>query len=184
MWKPSPEEGFFIEHQRIGGSPERNLCMESEKRADEVITHEVVFPQDTNHYGTLFGGQMLSWMDKVAYYAATRFCGHNTVTVSVESIDFAVPVRNGDLLDLHGRVIHTARTSMVIRVDVYKAEMQHTSERVLSHTGYFTFVALDNEGKPRRVPTLLLENEEDERLFEVGNRIKEQALARRRSAHR
>ncbi len=158
--------------------------MDSERRADEVITHEVVFPQDTNHYGTLFGGKMLSWMDKVAYYASTRFCGQNTVTVSVEGIDFSVPVRNGDLLDLHARVIHTARTSLVIRVDVFKTEMPYTSERRLSHTGYFTFVALDDDGKPRRVPTLLLETEEDRRLFSLGAKIKEHALSRRKSASR
>jgi len=153
--------------------------MESEKRADEIITHEVVFPQDTNHYGTLFGGQMLSWMDKVAYYAATRFCGYNTVTVSVESIDFSVPVRNGDFLDIHGRVIYSAKTSMVIRVDVYKTEMPQTEGRVLSHTGYFTFVALDDHGRPRRVPTLVQETQEDRRLYRLGQQIKEKSHARR-----
>lgn len=158
--------------------------MDSTRRADEVVTHEVVFPQDTNHYGTLFGGKMLSWMDKVAYYASARFCGRNTVTVSVESLDFSVPVRNGDLLDLHARVIHTAKTSMVIRVDVYKTEMPQTSERVLSHTGYFTFVALDEAGKPRRVPCLLLETEEDRRLYELGSRVKGQALSRRKTSSR
>jgi len=58
--------------------------------------------------------------------------------------------------------------------------MPRASERTLSHTGYFTFVALDDHGKPCRVPTLLLSTDEERRLFEVGARIREQALTRRK----
>ena len=154
--------------------------MSEPRKSEAVTTFEVVFPTDTNHYGSLFGGRLISWMDKAAYYAAVRFSGFAAVTASVERINFAVALRTGDMLELRAQVIYTGRTSMVIKVDVYAINMGSDRDKKLTNTGYFTFVALGEDGRPRRVPGMIVESEEEKSLFELGRSVKADLLARRR----
>ena len=77
------------------------------RKTVSVTTVEVVFPQHTNHYGPLFGGTLLSWIDKIGFYAVARYCGRPAVTVAVEGIDFTVPLMVGDQVELEARIIHT-----------------------------------------------------------------------------
>ncbi|OGG94736.1 MAG: hypothetical protein A2508_00565 [Candidatus Lambdaproteobacteria bacterium RIFOXYD12_FULL_49_8] len=149
------------------------------KKAEVISTIEIVFPEDSNHFHSLFGGRMLAWMDKASYYAAFRFAGTPAVTASVESLDFTHSPKVGDVLDITARVIHTGRSSMVIRVDVYCQDVAHKKEKVLSNTGYFNFVALTEEGKPFEIPPLLIETDEERRLFKIGAMVKQQANERR-----
>lgn len=154
--------------------------MSAPRKSEPVTTFEVVFPTDTNHYGSLFGGRLISWMDKAAYYAAVRYSGFAAVTASVERINFAVALRTGDMLELKARVIYTGRTSMVIKVDVYLVNVGSGGDKRLTNTGYFTFVALGEDGKPECVPKIIIETEEEKSLFELGNSIKADMLARHR----
>lgn len=114
---------------------------------------EIVFPQDTNHQGTAFGGWVISLMDKAACVAAVRYAAGNVVTVRMDAIDFHIPIRVGDAAVLDARVISVGRSSMKIRVDVYREKMSSGEQR-LATNGIFTFVALDEDGKPRRIPPL------------------------------
>ena len=122
-------------------------------RITEVSLIEMVFPEQTNHYGTLFGGQALALMDKAAFIGASRYARRTVVTASSERVDFHVPVRQGQLVELETRIVATGRTSMTVEVDLY-AEDLLTGDRQLGTRGRFVLVALDAHGKPTSVPPL------------------------------
>lgn len=84
----------------------------------EAKTLEYVFPTDTNPLGTIFGGTLVAWMDKVAAFAAIRRARSPVVTASIEGIDFTVPIKQGDLVELSARVERVGRRSLRVRVEV------------------------------------------------------------------
>ena len=113
---------------------------------------EVIFPGHTNHLGTAFGGHILSLMDKAAAFAAGRYArSPGVVTASFDRVDFRVPIRSGDILEVVGRVEAVGRTSMRVRVDVLK-EDRLTRARTLATTGTVTMVAIGEDGRPAPVP--------------------------------
>jgi uncharacterized protein (TIGR00369 family) len=116
---------------------------------------EMVFPEQTNHYGTLFGGQALALMDKAAFVAASRWARRTVVTASSERVDFHVPIRQGQLVELIATVIATGRTSMTVEVEVH-AEDLLSGDRQLGTRGRFVMVALDAHGKPAAVPQIVV----------------------------
>ncbi len=120
---------------------------------DPVRVMDVVFPNQTNHYGTLFGGQALALMDRAAFIAATRFARCVVVTASSQKTDFHTPVVQGQLVELVARVISTKRSSMVVEVELFGEELL-SGARALCTRGEFTMVALDSHGKPTPVPSL------------------------------
>lgn len=120
----------------------------------------IVAPQDLNIHGTLFGGQLLALMDRVAAIAAMRHARKNCVTVSIDKVDFVAPVRHGYLLDLVARIHFTARTSMEIYVDAW-AEEPHSGERAHVCEAFFSFVAVDDKLRPTAIPPVMLESERD-----------------------
>jgi acyl-CoA hydrolase len=120
-------------------------------RITEARLIEMVFPEQTNHYGTLFGGQALALMDKAAFIVASRYARRTVVTASSERVDFHVPVRQGQLIELVSRVCATGRTSITVEVELY-AEDLLTGDRHLATRGRFVLVALDAHGKPTGVP--------------------------------
>lgn len=122
-------------------------------RLIETELVEVVFPDQTNHYGTLFGGQALALMDKAAFIAASRFGRSAFVTASSEKADFHVPVRQGALVELRARIASTGRTSLKVEVELHSEDLL-TGERRLGTRGGFVLVALDSNGRPTPVPPL------------------------------
>ena len=88
-------------------------------RAPIVEMREIVFPHHANHYGTLFGGQALAWMDKAAFLVATELCDEVVVTARSEAVDFLTPVRVGDLVRLQARVVEQGRRSLRVAVDLF-----------------------------------------------------------------
>ena len=119
----------------------------------EVTLIEMVFPEQTNHYGTLFGGQALALMDKAAFIVASRYARRAVVTASSEKVDFHVPVSQGQLVELVARVVATGSTSITVDVTLY-AEDLLTGDRQLGTQGRFVLVALDAHRKPTTVPAL------------------------------
>jgi acyl-CoA hydrolase len=112
---------------------------------------ESVFPTDTNPRGNLFGGTLVSWMDKAAGFAAMRRARSTVVTAAIEDIAFSVPIVVGDLVEVHARVVSVGRTSMRIRVEVSKEDpIAGTSE--LCTVGHFTMVAIGPDRRPVPVP--------------------------------
>jgi uncharacterized protein (TIGR00369 family) len=111
---------------------------------------EIVFPQDTNAHGTLFGGKALSMMDVVGGIAAMRACRKPVVTASIDRIDFKEPIRTGEFVETIARVVKIGRTSITIEVELW-AEHPTSGERRLSTVGKFIYVAITPEGKPTPV---------------------------------
>lgn len=122
-------------------------------RIVEARLIEVVFPQQTNHYGTLFGGQALALMDKAAFVVASRYARRMVVTASSEKTDFHVPVRQGQLVELVARVVATGRTSMTVEVELFSEDLL-TGDRQLGTRGRFVMVALDAHGRPASIVPL------------------------------
>jgi uncharacterized protein (TIGR00369 family) len=121
---------------------------EHEHRADEEVhLAELVMPNRTNHQGSLFGGHALGLMDHAGWVAATRRARRTMVTVASDRVEFKVPVRAGQLVELVARVTKVGRTSVTVAVDMYAEEVA-TGERQLATSGSFVFVAVDDEGRP------------------------------------
>lgn len=112
---------------------------------------EIVFPEQANHYGTLFGGQALALMVKAAVVVASRFSRLPVVIASTERIDFYVPVKQGQLVELVARVAQTGRTSITVEVELYSEDIG-SGARALCTRGRIVLVAIDAEGKPTPVP--------------------------------
>lgn len=108
---------------------------------------EMVFPNQTNHYGTLFGGDALRLMDMAAFVTASRHARRSVVTASSERIDFHIPVRQGQLAEVVGRVTATGKTSLTVEVELW-AEDLLTGKRELCTKGSFVLVAVDEHGRP------------------------------------
>lgn len=114
---------------------------------------EMVFPDHTNHLGTLFGGQALAWMDKAAFIVASRHARRTVVTARSEEVNFKVPVRTGQLAELVARIVHVGHSSMTVEVEL-TGEDPLTGDRRVCTTGRFVMVALDSNGTPATVPPL------------------------------
>jgi acyl-CoA hydrolase len=110
-----------------------------------------VFPQDTNSLGTLFAGTLVGWMDKAAAYAAMRRVRGGVVTAAMEEIAFKVPIHQGDLVEVDARVVSVGRTSLRVRIDVWRERIEDGS-RELCVQGHFTLVAVGRDGRPVVVP--------------------------------
>jgi uncharacterized protein (TIGR00369 family) len=118
--------------------------------SDEVRLAEIVMPDKTNHLGTLFGGHALGLMDHAGWVAATRFAHRTMVTVASDRVEFKVPVRAGQLVELVARVTHVGRTSVTVGVDMF-AEDIASGQRTLATSGSFVVVAVDDHGRPTPV---------------------------------
>jgi len=139
---------------------------------------EVVLPQDANVLGNILGGRVMHLVDVAAAIAAHRHSNSHVVTASVDYLDFRNPIRVGELIVLKASVNRVFRTSMEIGVKVF-SENVLTAERKHTTSAYVTFVAIDEAGRPKPVPPLIVETAEERRRFR-------DALARRRIrlAHR
>ena len=116
-------------------------------RFEEVRLAELIMPNRTNHHGTLFGGHALGLMDHAGWVAATRCARRTMVTVASDRVEFKVPVRAGQLVELVARVTKVGRTSVTVVVDMY-AEDVASGDRRLATSGSFVFVAIDDDGRP------------------------------------
>ena len=129
-------------------------------RESQVIVSQMMMPQDTNPAGNVHGGVIMKLIDTAGGLVANRHTRSNTVTASIDRLDFHHPVYIGDVLTLKASVNYVGRTSMEVGVRV-EAENVITGE--VRHTGsaYLTFVALDENRRPRPLPPLILETDEE-----------------------
>ncbi len=132
-----------------------------------VETRHIILPDDANHYGTAFGGAIMSWIDLIAVMAAQRHSEKESVTVSIDRVNFISPIQIGDHVHLLAMVNYVGRTSMEIGVQVNR-ENPYTGESVRATTAYLSFVALDENKRPTAVPELILESETEIRRFNEG----------------
>lgn len=108
---------------------------------------EMVFPNQTNHYGTLFGGQALQLMDKSAFITASRCTRKAMVTACSERVDFKAPVKTGHLVEVVGRVVRRGKTSVAVSVELFSEDLL-TGQQQLCAEAQFVLVAIDGHNKP------------------------------------
>lgn len=144
----------------------------------EIEMTQLVLPNDTNILGNLLGGQLMHWIDIAGALAASRHSNKVVATVALDSLDFRHPVRLGEMVILKARLTWVGRTSMEVSVDVY-AENMKAGNTILTNKAFITFVALDDDGKPTEVPPLILETEEERRVYKEAEKRREYRLKRR-----
>lgn len=119
-------------------------------------------PADANFMGNVFGGSVLSEVDRVAYVCAMRHSGQVCVTASLDRVDFLAPVHVGDLVQFDGRLTGVGRSSMEVLVEVTAEQAAGGARRPVGRA-FVTMVAVDRDGRPTAVPELLVETEEERR---------------------
>lgn len=130
-----------------------------------VAMTELVLPNDTNTFGNLMGGRLMYWMDIAAALSAMKHCGSPVVTASVDNISFQSPIRIGNVVHIEAKVSRAFNSSMEVHMNVW-GEDALQQYKYKSNEAYFTFVALDPNGKSRAVPSLIPETEEETKVFE------------------
>jgi acyl-CoA hydrolase len=123
-----------------------------------------VMPHMQNVRGDLFGGELMALVDQAAAVAAIRHAGGPAVTASIERVDFRERIPVGALVTCSATVDFVGNSSMDITVEVY-SELVSSGERQHTHTAHVVFVALDDAGKPKRVPRLLPETDEERERY-------------------
>lgn len=153
--------------------------MTKKASASRTNLTDLVFPPDTNHHNTIFGGKVMAYVDKIACIAAMRHSRKPVVTVGSDNFDFVAPIKTGEAINLEAYVTWAHRTSMEVYV---KAESENllTGERKLTARAYLTFIALDDEGKPTEVPQVVPESEEEQDQFEQAQSRYQVRMQRRK----
>ena len=148
--------------------------MKTPKESHIVMT-ELVLPNDTNVFGNLMGGRLMYWMDIAAALAAQKHCNAPVVTASVDNISFENPIKLGNVVHIQANVTRAFTSSMEVHMNVWGEDLTH-QYKYKSNEAYYTFVALDPNRKPRPVPQLLTETEEEKRLSEGALRRRQLRL--------
>jgi acyl-CoA hydrolase len=146
-----------------------------------VVRTSRIFPNDVNNHNTLFGGKLMSDMDMLASISATRHSRKECVTASTDSVDFLSPITPQDSVCYESFVTWTGNTSLEVFVKII-AENLMSGERKIAATAFFTFVALDGNGKPAKVPGIIPETEEEKKLFETGKERAEKRKIHRKNS--
>ncbi len=133
--------------------------MSTDKEFSEYDTRivEMVFPTQTNHYGTLFGGHALELMDKSAFITASRYARKTMVTASSERIDFQTPVKQGYLVEVVGRIVKRGNSSVTVNVELFGENLLSGDRHLCAH-GNFVLVSVDKDSKPIPLDTNISEN--------------------------
>jgi acyl-CoA thioesterase YciA len=122
---------------------------ESEPCGDLSI-RTLAMPADTNQNGDIFGGWLLSQMDVGGGIFASKIAKSRTVTVAVEAMNFRKPVYVGDLVSVHANLVRVGRTSITVHLEAWVTRRKE-SRAILVTDGNFTYVAIDDQGKPQAI---------------------------------
>lgn len=141
----------------------------------EINMTELVLPNDTNLFGNLMGGRLMYWMDIAAALSAGKHCNFPVVTASVDNISFESPIKLGNVVHITAKVTRAFNTSMEVHLKVWGEDLTQ-QYKYKSNEAYYTFVALDPNRKPRRVPELIAETEEEINLFDGALRRRQLRL--------
>ncbi|WP_297334958.1 acyl-CoA thioesterase [Algoriphagus sp.] len=151
--------------------------MSKKKFAKEsaTIMTEMVLPNDTNTLNNLMGGRLMHWMDVVAAIAAQKHSNRIVVTASADSISFKQPIALGNVVTLQAKVTRAFNSSMEVFIEV-SAEDIPASKKTITHRAFFTFVAVDQNGKPIEIPEVVPETPEEVELYEGALRRRQLRL--------
>jgi acyl-CoA hydrolase len=147
-------------------------------RDSQHESSELMMPHHANNLGHVFGGVMLSMMDRTAAVAAFRHCRLNVVTASIDRVDFREPIHVGDLVVMKASVNFVGRTSLEVGVRV-EAEELLSGRRRHTNSCYLTFVAVDRNGRPIEIPPLVPETPDEQRRFQAAQQRRKVRLQER-----
>ncbi len=140
-----------------------------------VTMTELVLPNDTNTLNNLMGGRLMHWMDIVSAIAAQKHSNRIVVTASVDNVSFSKAIQLGNVVTLKARVTRAFSSSMEVRIDV-EAEDIPSGKKFASNSAFFTFVAVDQSGRPIDVPEVVPETEEEKELYDGALRRRQLRL--------
>jgi acyl-CoA hydrolase len=151
--------------------------MPNQKFAKDSVTimTEMVLPNDTNTLNNLMGGRLMHWMDIVAAIAAQKHCNRIVVTASADNISFKEPINLGNVVTLRSQVTRAFNSSMEVFIEV-TAEDIPANKKIMTHRAFFTFVAVDQNGKPIEVPLVVPETAEEIEFYEGALRRRQLRL--------
>ncbi len=147
-----------------------------------IVVSHFVTPQDANYYGNVHGGVIMRLIDEAGGVVAARHSHANTVTASVDRIDFHNPAYIGEILSLKASLNLVGRTSMEVGVKV-ETENIMTGEKRHIASAYLTYVALDNNRKPVEVPPIIPESEIEKLRYKQAISRRELRLAEKKREH-
>ncbi len=149
--------------------------MDKKASESEVVMTELVLPNDTNTFGNLMGGRLMYWMDIAAALSAMKHCAAPVVTASVDNISFETPIKLGNVVHIKATVTRAFTSSMEVHMVVYGEDVIQ-QYKYKSNEAYYTFVALDPNGKPRPVNKLIPKTETEKKLFDGALRRRQLRL--------
>jgi acyl-CoA hydrolase len=138
-------------------------------------TTHLVLPNDTNTLGNLMGGQLLKWLDIACAISAHRHCKRVVVTVAVNHVSFDRPIKLGDFVTIRSHVSRAFSTSMEVWADVW-VEDQQTGEKIPCNNAIYTFVAVDNTGRPLKVAEAVPTNDLEQKRYDGALRRRQLRL--------
>lgn len=149
------------------------------KKVEDSVTEQqyLICPAHINHYGRLFGGQLLKWIDELAGIVAIRHCGATVTTAAIDNLQFKAPAYAGDMIVLRGLVTSVGHSSMEVRVDTYREALNGSRE--LINRAYIEMVCINCKGQPQEVPALWIETEAQRQEQEAAQKRKQLRKQRR-----
>ena len=141
----------------------------------KTIQTDFVLPADTNSLNNLFGGELLARMDKVASIAAIKHSEEIVVTASINNVAFGEPVPNGSILTLEANVSRAFNSSMEVFIDVWK-QNKTDKKKVKVNEAIYTFVAVNQRGKPVKVPLIIPQSELEQKRYDAALRRRQLSL--------
>lgn len=147
------------------------------KKASESYAQmmEMVLPNDTNVIHNLRGGKILHWMDISSAISAGRHAEAVVVTVSVDQVSFENPIKMGDVVTIVSQVTRAFNTSMEVKIEVW-AENIPTKNKYKCNSAFYTFVALDSNGKPKQIAPLEPETAQEKLDFDAAQQRRDMRL--------
>jgi uncharacterized protein (TIGR00369 family) len=145
-------------------------------KASRISIAQLMQPEHANNLGNVHGGWIMKLVDEAGALACMRHAQRRVVTVAIDSMEFHNPIKIGELVLLTAEVTYTGHTSMEAEVQV-QAENPITGERTRTNNAYLVYVALDDNGKPVAVPSIIPETEDEKKKLEDARQRQAQRLA-------
>jgi len=142
--------------------------MDKTVKESEAELSRLVMPEDTNMFGNLYGGRLLEWMDNLASITAFKHCRKKIVTGSIDNLFFLSPIKLSFIVNMKSFITYVTKSTMEIEIDVSSEDLI-TGEKKLTTKAFFTYVAIDDNGKPSDVPGLILTSDEEKKRFNEGS---------------
>jgi acyl-CoA hydrolase len=149
-------------------------------RASRIQLAQMMMPEHANTHGNVHGGWIMKLVDEAGALASTRHAAHRTVTVAIDQMVFRHPIHIGDLVLFNAEVTYAGYTSMEVEVRVI-AENPISGEQIHTNAAYLVYVAIDDKGRPTRIPSLVAETPEEQARMAAAMERHQKRLSQRES---